>query len=166
MCSPTTMGIWLKVAYSWLVQDFIPLTHQSSRTGLQRVSPASSQPLTSDVRPHMLWVVIPVVVVALAVLVGAKHRMPRRGWFIGAIIIICVQFFYFYVDASPSWELQDVIASCFFLSLLPWLAVASYLWFSPYLEHPVVTALGVPAVYFPVLVVGLAVGDMSGLVPQ
>ena len=91
--------------------------------------------------------------------------MPRWGWLIVATIIASVECA-FYDKASPSWELRHVIASWFFLILLPWVAVAVYLLRSRYPAHPVGTALGVPIVYVLALVVGFAVGDMSGLVPQ
>ena len=113
----------------------------------------------------MLWVILPVVALMLAVPVAARYRMPRWGWLIVATIIIFVECA-FYGKASPSWELRHVIASWFFLIVLPWASVAVYLWFSRYPANPVGTALGVPAVYVLALVVGFAVGDMSGLVPQ
>ena len=113
----------------------------------------------------MLWVILPVVAVALMFPVAARYGMPRWGWLIVAAIITCVECA-FYGKASPSWELQHVIASWFLLILLPWAAVAIYLWFSPYHSQLVATALGVPFVYVLALVVGFVVGDMSGLVPQ
>ena len=113
----------------------------------------------------MLWVILPVIAVALSVRVAARYAMPRWGWLIVTTIITCVECA-FYGKASQSWELQHVIASWFFLILLPWSAVAVYLWFSRYPAHPVGIALGVPVVYVLALVVGFAVGDISGLVPQ
>ena len=123
------------------------------------------RPLIAGVRPHMLWVILPVVAVALAVPAAARYGMPRWGWLILATVITSVECA-FYGKASPSWELQHVIASWVFLILLPWAAVAMHLWFSRYPAQPVGTALGVPFVYVLALVVGFVVGDMSGLVPQ
>jgi hypothetical protein len=113
----------------------------------------------------MLLAILPVACVALAVPIAATYGMPRWGWLIASIVIAFIECV-FYGKASQSWELHHVIASWFFLILLPWAMIAIYLWFSRYPENPLGTSLGIPVVYALVLIIGFVIGDISGLVPQ
>jgi hypothetical protein len=113
----------------------------------------------------MPWTIIFVIVFTAAIPVAAKVGMPRWGWIVIATIIVVADCAIM-GKASPSWELKHVIASWFFLIILPWVAITTYLWFSRYPARPWPTAIGVPVVFVVALAMGLLVGDMSGLVPQ
>jgi hypothetical protein len=68
--------------------------------------------------------------------------------------------------ASPSWEAQHVAASWLLGNVIPWGAVAIYLWLTPYPRRAILVASGVPLVYLIAVVIGLTYGDSSGLIPQ
>lgn len=113
----------------------------------------------------MLWLIIILLAVAAAVPIAAAAGMPRWGWIVITTFAAGTECALL-GKASPSWELKHVIASWVFTIFFPWAAVAMYLWFSRYPARPILIAFGLLAVYTLVTIVGLVVGDMSGLVPQ
>lgn len=113
----------------------------------------------------MLWLILILLAVAATVPIAAAKGMPCWGWLVISVIAAgaeCV----LVGKPSPSWETKYVVASWVLTIILPWVAVAMFLWTNRDLSHPIFTVLGLLIVYVIFTVIGLVVGDMSGLIPQ
>lgn len=114
----------------------------------------------------MPWPIIIVILFSVFVYFAPRIGLPRWSWIVIAELIAIAECA-FMGKASPSWELKHEIASWLLLIILPWLALAIYLWSNPYPdEHPGFTAIGVLIVFVIATTIGFVIGDMSGLVPQ
>jgi hypothetical protein len=113
----------------------------------------------------MLWLILVLLAVAATVPIAAAKGMPRWGWLAITVIAAGAECMLL-GKPSPSWETRHVVASWVLTIILPWAAVAMFLWFSRYPSRPIFTMLGLLIVYALVTVIGLVAGDISGLVPQ
>ncbi len=101
------------------------------------------------------------VTIALAVFT----RVPKYWWVVVFVVVALLECL-FEGRPSPSWEVEHVAASWLLGNIIPWGAVALYVWLTPYPRRAWLVAGGLPIIYIAVLVAGLIYGDASGLIPQ
>jgi hypothetical protein len=105
------------------------------------------------------------MVTAIVVYLVGVGRTSRRALAMTMSVIVafeCLVVAFSYRNAGIS----QMLLPLFFAVVIPWLSVALFLSLVPVSRQALTAALGTPLVYVLGLLVGLAIGDISGLVTQ
>lgn len=116
-------------------------------------------------RSLMSWIPLLVVPFVLAVGLAVTRAVSQKVWLLVIAAIVFAEIV-LVGKPSPSWESKHLISLWAVGIFLPWGIAAIFVAYMPYQRKPLLTALGMPVVYFVSLVIRLAVGDSLGLIPQ
>lgn len=113
----------------------------------------------------LTWICLVLIPALLGVALVLAPQVQKWKWLllIGAINLIEVTLV---GSPSASWEPKHVFSLWLLSIFIPWAGVTALIVLAPKPSKPIVTALGVPAVYFLLLVIGLVMGDSTGRIPQ
>ena len=112
-----------------------------------------------------LWFIIILAIATAAIPLAAVKHISSRVVIVVALAIVILECALL-GRASQSWETRHVLASWLFTIVVPWLAAVSYVCALPYSKRPLIATVGMPLIYGLFFVIGAAIGDTSGLVPQ
>lgn len=128
------------------------------------VQPKGGEQLKSSVL-HMSWVLFVVAPFLLGIGIVAFPSVRRQGWlfFVGMIACIEVVLIGF---PSPTWNVKQVVIIWFFGVILPWGIIISLVPFFLRGKNLLLTLVGLPTLYFLLLMFGLVLGDVFGLISQ
>ena len=113
----------------------------------------------------MLWIVFLAAPIVIALALATVTRVPKYQWLTGFAVIAAFECILI-GKPSHSWEVTHVLSAWVLGNIFPWGMAGLYLWLAPYPRRAILVASVLPVIYTIALVIGLVVGDMSGLIPQ
>jgi hypothetical protein len=114
---------------------------------------------------HVLaFATLPFVFAALAY-AGATGRMTRGFALAAAGISVTLECAVLAIELG-SWAWSSVLSVCALIVVLPWLAALAFAWYVPLQRRMPAWALAAPLVYGVFFVLGAALGDVTGWIPQ